>query len=154
MPELLYECEFHADVYFGELEPLPYGAGQRVWAGVTGGTIDGERLKGKVTRAGGDWLEVVPDGFAHADVDIQFQTQDGALIHVSYTGLSELSPEVQAVIAGGDTPTNYGDTYFFVHVRMETGDERYSWVNQTAFVGQGRAVPGPAVEYRIFRLVS
>ena len=154
MPELVYECEFHADVYFSEMEPLPHGAGQRLWGGVTGGTIDGERLKGKVTAAGGDWLKVTPDGFAHADVDIQFQTHDGALIHAAYTGLSQLTPAVQECIAGGDKATTYGETYFFVHVLMETGDERYAWVNQTAFIGQGRAVPGPAVEYRVFRLVS
>ena len=154
MPELIYECEIHADVYFSEMEVAAHGAGHRLWGGVTGGVVDGEHLKGKLTPAGGDWLVVSPDGYAHPDVDIQFQTQDGVLIHISYTGLSQITPEVQAIIAGGDTATNYGDTYFFVHVRMETGDERYAWVNQTAFVGQGRAVPGPAVEYRIFRLAS
>jgi hypothetical protein len=37
---------------------------------------------------------------------------------------------------------------------METGDERYAWVHRTMFIGQGRAVAGPAVKYRVFRLVN
>ena len=46
----------------------------------------------------------------------------------------------------------YGGQYFFTNPRLETGDERYKWVNQTQFLGQGRLVPGPTVEYRVYRV--
>jgi Protein of unknown function (DUF3237) len=46
----------------------------------------------------------------------------------------------------------YGDQYFFTNPRLETGDERYKWVNQAQFPGQGRLVPGPTVEYRVYRV--
>jgi hypothetical protein len=78
----------------------------------------------------------------------------GAAIHVSYKGLIELTPAVQALLGGGNQPTDYGDQYFFTGLRMETGDERYAWVNRTVFVGQGRALPGPSVEYKVFRLAN
>jgi hypothetical protein len=39
-----------------------------------------------------------------------------------------------------------------LHPRLETGDQRYKWVNQTQFLGQGRLVPGPTVEYRVYRV--
>ena len=38
--------------------------------------------------------------------------------------------------------------------RMETGDERYFWVNQTMFIGEGKFAPGPRVEYRVYRLAN
>ena len=35
--------------------------------------------------------------------------------------------------------------------RLETGDERYGWVNHTAFVGRGRLIPGGAA-YEMYRV--
>ena len=71
---------------------------------------------------------------------------------VQYSGILEITPKTQAVMTGGDTPTEYGDHYFFTNPRLETGDERYAWVNQTMFIGQGRILSGPAVEYRVYRI--
>ena len=50
--------------------------------------------------------------------------------------------------AGG---TDFDDQYFYTNPRFETGDPRYAWVNTTFFVGEGRAVPGLGVEYRVWR---
>ncbi|KIU16031.1 DUF3237 family protein, partial [Mycolicibacterium llatzerense] len=36
--------------------------------------------------------------------------------------------------------------------RLECGDPKYAWVNQTIFVGQGRIQPGPVVEFQVFRV--
>jgi hypothetical protein len=60
--------------------------------------------------------------------------------------------ELTAVLGGGDTPTGYGDQYFFTQPRLETGDERYAWVNRTMFLGEGRLLPGPRAEYRVHRV--
>jgi hypothetical protein len=152
MPQLIYECEYHADLYLREIGNGPLG--RRVYAGVTGGTVEGDRIKGGLAAVGGDWLIIAPDGFGQIDVIIQILTNDGAAIHVSYKGLLQLTPAVQALLGGGDQPTDYGDQYFFTALRMETGDERYAWVNQTVFVGQGRVLPAPSVEYKVFRLAN
>jgi hypothetical protein len=65
-----------------------------------------------------------------------------------------MTSAIKDIIAGGDTPTNFGEQYFFINPRLETGDERYSWVNQTVFIGEGRALPGPGVKYRVYRLAN
>jgi hypothetical protein len=76
------------------------------------------------------------------------------LIYVQYQGVVEITEGMAAVLGGGDTPTEYGDQYFFTTPRLETGDERYAWVNQTVFVSEGRLLPGPRVEYRVYRVAN
>lgn len=153
MPELIKELEYSVDLAgVDDVGPGPFG--QRLITNVTGGQFAGDRLKGTVVRPGADWLLVGPDGFGRLDSRVTFKTVDGALIYVQYFGLVEMTPEIMAILGGGDTPTNFGEQYFFVDPRMETGDERYSWVNQTVFIGQGRVLPGPRVEYRVYRLAN
>lgn len=153
MPELIKELEYRAEL--GEVDEVgPGPSGQRVIANVTGGEVAGDRLKGTIVGAGADWLLIGPDGFGRLDVRVTVKTVDGAFIYVQLTGLLEMTAGVTAVIQGGDTPTNFGEQYFFTNPRMETGDERYSWVNQTMFIGEGRLVPGLAVEYRVYRIAN
>ena len=55
--------------------------------------------------------------------------------------------------SGGET--QYRDQYFFINPRIETGDERYAWLNDVCCVGEGRLLTvdgGPAVQYRVFKL--
>ncbi|MEK6439166.1 DUF3237 domain-containing protein [Pseudonocardia sp. T1-2H] len=153
MPELIKELEYRAEL--GEVDEVGSGPfGQRVIANVTGGEVTGDRLKGTIVGAGADWLLIGPDGFGRLDVRVTVKTVDGAFIYVHLNGLLEMTAGVTAVIQGGDTPTNFGEQYFFTNPRMETGDERYSWVNQTMFIGEGRLVPGLAVEYRVYRIAN
>ena len=49
------------------------------------------------------------------------------------------------------TATDFADQYFFTNPRIETGDRRYSWVNTTFFIGEGRASKGGGVAYRVWR---
>ena len=81
-----------------------------------------------------------------------FKTRDGAMIYVQYHGVAEVTEDMAAILSGADKSVGYGDQYFFINPRMETGDERYRWVNQTQFLAEGRLVQGPAVEYRVYRV--
>jgi hypothetical protein len=47
--------------------------------------------------------------------------------------------------------TDFGDQYFGTLPRLETGDDRYGWVNQTVMVGRGRLIPG-GVAYEVYRV--
>jgi hypothetical protein len=152
MPQLVPEFEYYADLDPHPIGPGPFG--NRMEATVTGGEVSGDRLKGALVGAGADWLLAGPDGFGRLDVRATMQTVDGAFIYLQYTGLLELTPAVLAIIGGGGAPTRFGDQYFFTNPRLETGDERYSWVNQTMFVGEGRILPGPRVEYRVYRVAQ
>ena len=144
--EFTYEATLKPPV---DIDAGPLGA--RNFYEVTGGTIEGKRLKGKVLTGGGDWLLVGPDGFARLDVRAQFITHDGASIYAQYPGLLELNQKVGAAIASGGS-TDYGDQYFRTTPRLETGDTRYAWVNQSLFVAEGRIGPGK-VEYKVYRVL-
>ena len=54
--------------------------------------------------------------------------------------------------AGSGQETAFGDQYFRTSPRFETGDQRYAWLNQSLFVGEGRVFPGLGVEYRVYRV--
>ena len=143
--------------YYANLEPPlevgvgPYG--NRVVVEVNGGEFEGPRLKGKIrTAACADWLIFDNDGLAHLDVRGTFETHDGALIYVQYFGRMVLNDMMQAALAGnGDC--DYGGTEFFTSPRMETGDERYKWVNKVVAVAEGRVVNG-RVEYKVYECVN
>ena len=93
---------------------------------------------------------VGPDGFGRLDVRGQLQTDDGAVLYLSYTGLLDRNAKVQAATASGGE-TRYDDQYFRTRPRIESGDPRYAWVNTTMFVARGRIVPG-GVEYEAYRV--
>ncbi len=148
--QLEYECTYHATLKQPlAVGPTPYGT--RMVFEVTGGSFEGKRLRGKVLTGGGDWLLVGPDGWGRVDVRAQFLTDDGAAIYVSYYGILEMNDTVQRATSEAKG-TDYGDQYFRTTPRFETGDPRYTWLNQTLFVAEGRVRPGPAVEYRVYRV--
>ncbi len=157
MPELIREFEYFVDVGgIDEVGPGPFG--QRIIGNVIGGQFTGDRLKGTIVGAGADWPIVGSDGFDRVDSRVTFKTIDGALIYAQSFGLIEITPEITAILGGGNTPTNFGDQYFFINPRLETGDKRYSWVNQTLFIAEGRVLPEPRVkfrvEYRVYRVAN
>lgn len=146
--ELTQEFIFNAKLR----EPLPIGTGPigtRNYFDVIGGEVIGDRVRGEVL-GGGEWALIGPDGFLRVDVRAQVRTHDDAFLYVQYTGLLELSSTVQSALAEG-RETNFGEQYFYTNPRIETGDERYAWLNTTFFVGQGRFLPGGGVEYRVCR---
>jgi Protein of unknown function (DUF3237) len=134
-------------------EPLQIGAGpsgMRSFFEVTGGSFEGKRLNGKLLSGGGDWILIGADGYGRIDVRAQFVTHDGAALYSQYTGLLNMNDKVGEALASGGT-TDYGDQYFRTTPRFETGDARYSWLNQTIFVAEGRIAPG-GVEYKVYRV--
>ncbi len=146
--ELVQECIFRAFLK----PPLMIGAGPigtRIYYGIESGEVVGDRLTAKLI-SGGEWALLGPDGYIRIDVRLQAETRDGALIYIQYSGLLEMNDKVQTALASG-AGTNYGDHRFFINPRMETGDERYAWVNRTFFVGEGRLLPNLGVEYQIMR---
>ena len=133
-------------------QPLPVGPGPigtRMYYDVTAGKIIGERIRGKVL-GGGEWGLVGPDGFLRVDVRLQVETHDGAHLYIQYLGLLELNEAVKTALSNS-TGTNYDDQYFYTNPRIETGDERYAWVNTTFFIGEGHILPNNSIEYRVWR---
>jgi Protein of unknown function (DUF3237) len=147
---LEFEFEFHAALKPPvEIGPGPFGT--RLFFEAVDGKATGKRVSGRLLSGGGDWILVGPDGWGRLDVRAQIQTDDGAFILVSYFGVLEMNDAVQqAIQSGGET--DYADQYFRTAPRLECGDPRYAWVNQTVFVGHGRIYPGLGVHYRVLRV--
>jgi hypothetical protein len=150
--QLVEEFAFYADLDVVMVGPGPFG--QRAIATITGGELTGERLKGALVGAGADWSLIGPDGYLRVDVRTTLRTLDGAHIYFQYSGFIEVTPAFVALNRGENVSTDFGDQYFFTSLRLETGDERYSWVNHTMFLGQGRLLSGPRVDYRVYRVTN
>jgi Protein of unknown function (DUF3237) len=148
--ELVHEFTFTAEVN----APVAVGEGpfgNRMIFEVTGGTVTGERISGRVGSGGGDWLLVGSDGFNRLDIRFTVETDDGAFLYAQCPGVMEFNDAAGAAV-NGERASEYEEHYVRIAPRLETGDERYAWVNQTLFVGDGRILPGPVVEYRVHRV--
>jgi hypothetical protein len=94
---------------------------------VTGGSFEGERIRGKVLAGGGDWVTVRSNGMMTLDLRIALETGDGSLIHMIFTGIRD--------DANG---------YFRTVPRFETAAPRYAFLNRLLAVGTAEIRPeGP-----------
>lgn len=124
--------------------------GERTTYVVGEGTFAGARLSGRVLAGGGDWFVRGDGDLAKLDVRKTLETSDGALIHVTYTGLYKFDSKVsRKLAAGGDA--QFGDTLFMAQVQFETGDERYAWLNETLAVAEARET-SRGVEYQLYAM--
>lgn len=128
--------------------------GRRMIAALTGGEVEGERLRGRVMPGGGDWATIDENDTLRLDARVTIETHDGALILVSYRGvLRPLSVAHKHARNGGpQNDKERREIYFRTTPRFETGDERYAWLNDIVAVGLGASVGG-AVQYDVFELL-
>ena len=96
--------------------------GKRVTYPVIGGSFEGDRLRGKVL-SGDDWTIQRADGVMELDLRVTLETDDGALIHMTFDGLRD-----------DGAP---GAPYFRTLPRFETAAEKYSFLNRLLAVGKG-----------------
>lgn len=110
--------------------------GERRIIPITGGRVEGARLRGEVLPGGADWQIVAADGTALLEARYTLRTEDGALIYVRNTGLRHGPPDVLAAIARGEEvdPAKY---YFRAVPVFETGDAKYDWLNRVVAVCSG-----------------
>ncbi|MGH8678175.1 MAG: DUF3237 domain-containing protein, partial [Burkholderiales bacterium] len=126
--------------------------GQRRIAPVSGGRFEGPRLRGAVLpQAGGDWILIRSDGSFQLDVRLTLQTDDAALIYMSYRGVRHASTEVSARLARGEQ-VSPGSYYFRTAPFFETGAEKYAWLNNIVAVGVGERMPA-SVRYDVFQIL-
>lgn len=110
--------------------------GERRIIPITGGRVEGQRLRGEIIPGGADWQVVSVDGTALLEARYTIRTEDGALVYVKNIGVRHGPPEVLAAIARGEEvdPAKY---YFRAVPTFETGDKRYDWLNRLIAVCSG-----------------
>ncbi|MBW6422797.1 DUF3237 domain-containing protein [Rhizobium sp. XQZ8] len=118
---------------------------------IIGGTVEGERLSGRIINFGADWQNIYDEGYAELDTRYLIETHDGVTIDIRNFGLRHGPPEVLAQLAAGETvdPALY---YMRTNPRFQTGDPRYSWLNRTMFIGTGERMAN-AVRINIFEVL-
>src|SRR3546814_11640452 len=103
MPELKSEfiCAMFATLQAPpEVIPVPHGI--RVNFYITGGTLDGPRLKGKLRPVGADFFTLRHDGVGELDVRTTIETDDGALIYTHYVGIGDMGVDGHARFLAGE----------------------------------------------------
>ena len=94
---------------------------------VVGGSFEGERLRGTVLAGGADWVTAQADGTLTVDLRATLETDDGVLIHMTFTGVRDDANQ-----------------YFRTLPRFETASPKYAFLNRLLAVGIGEIRPdGP-----------
>ena len=136
-PEAL-KSEFLMDMI---LETAPAVAiGPRTVVGVTGGTFEGPKLKGKVIGPGADWPMRMSDSLRILDVRTILVTDDDQKIYMTYRGVIHTPPAGQ------------GERYWRTVPIFETDSKKYEWLTQIVAVGVSFTIP-QRVSYRIFQIL-
>ena len=96
--------------------------GTRAIINVTGGRVEGARVRGSLVPPSGEWAYIRADGSVKADVRALIRTDDGATILMTYNGIGQL--------------TDSGSTIRSAPL-FEVGDPRYAWLNRIQAIGIG-----------------
>ena len=129
------KTEFLMDIILDVAAPQNLGARRIV--PVTGGTFEGQKLKGTALPVA-DWILARPDGVNELNVRVTLKTDDDQLIYITYRGLMY-------------TPKG-GELYWRTTPIFETGAAKYEWLNMIIAVGVGKTVPGKAA-YSIYQVL-
>jgi hypothetical protein len=105
--------------------------GTRLTFPIVAGSFEGDRLRGRVLPGGGDWVVRRSDGVLELDLRITLETDDGALIHMTFVGIRDDAAK--------------GAPYFRTLPRFETAAARYSFLNRLLAVGRGEIGAGGPV---------
>lgn len=135
-PVLRHQFAFEARVSVAT--PLAIGEasyGLRRVVPITGGTVTGPKLKGRVVPGGADWQFVRPDDVLAIEAKYTLESEDGVLIMVTNRGMRHGSREVIEKLARGESvdPSQY---YFRTTAEFEAPTtSRYAWMNRAVFIG-------------------
>lgn len=118
---------------------------------ITGGRFEGERVHGKILSSGSDWQSLRSDGTTTINVRMVMQTDDGALIGMTYQGMRHGPKEVMERLGRGEN-VNPSEYYFRITPYFETSSEKYGWLNRIVSVGYGARMAGGAL-YQVFEIL-
>jgi hypothetical protein len=118
---------------------------------ITGGTFEGERLRGKFRTGGSDWQSLRADGAITINVRLVMETDDGALIGMRYRGIRHGPEAVIDRLAKGEV-VNPNEYYFRVTPWFETSPGKYDWLNRVVAIAIGHRLPSGPI-YNVLEVV-
>lgn len=130
----------------------PVLTGTRIIIPVEGGSIQGEKINGKVLT-GSDWGLNVGSTTFKMDCRTTIETDDGALIYITYSGYFHAEAEKFAFLSEGRTHELAPSDYYLRSVPIfETSFPKYSWLNHTVSIGIGYFPAAGKIVYRIYAI--
>ena len=132
---LEYICSFTATLRREMIGPLAEGI--RVNYHITGGEVDGPKLRGKFRPGGADFATMRRDGVGLLDIRATIETHDGAVIYVVGSGLSYTSEDAYERAMKRDLPPT---TPLRAALYLATVHPDYLWVNRLQFIEIGEQV--------------
>ncbi|GAQ45921.1 hypothetical protein ABZX51_009520 [Aspergillus tubingensis] len=142
-PNLQYAFTLHVELapalHFGQTT-----CGDRRFIPITGGSVTGPKLNGKIVPySGGDWNAVRSDDVVHVYARYSIQADDGTLIGIINEGYGRASPETMKSVFVDDDPslvlTRNESTNWYTRTipRFEVGVEnkQHQWLERTVFLG-------------------
>ncbi|MFW3168737.1 DUF3237 domain-containing protein [Geodermatophilus sp. CPCC 206100] len=131
-----------------EIGPTP--AGQRRVIPITGGTVSGPLLTGRVLPGGADFQVIRTETETVAEARYVLESDEGERVYVENTGLRTGSAEDIARLRQ-DLPVDPSRIYFRSSPRFETAVPRLAELTSHVFVGTGVRRP-TAVVFDFFRV--
>ncbi len=126
------------------------GGGLRRLIPITGGTLEGPAMRGKVLAGGADFQLVRPDHVAELDARYALELDDGTRVFVTNRALRRASPEITAKLVRGE-PVDPALVYFRCSPAFEVAPGPWRWLAENFFIGTGARRPD-RVEISIYRL--
>ena len=115
--------------------------GMRRMIPITGGTVTGSQMQGRIVPGGADFQLIVGDGTqAHLDARYVLELQDGSRVFVQNTALRVASAEDSAKIRRGE-PVDPARVYFRCQPKFEATHPQWAWLAEHQFIGVGLRLP-------------
>jgi hypothetical protein len=134
-PELKTRYVFTLTVAIGAVTTAgETGHGVRRIIPITGGTVKGEGINGKIFAFGADFQVIRPNELIELEAKYAFETDDGAVIYVENKGLRFGPVDLLQKLKRGE-PVDPKLIYFRTVPKFETGHEKYGWLMENLFIG-------------------
>ncbi|KAJ6003450.1 hypothetical protein N7451_005997 [Penicillium sp. IBT 35674x] len=142
-PQLEYSFTLHVNLD----QPLYFGStasGDRRFIPITGGSVSGPKLNGRIIpSSGGDWNAVRSNDVVHVYARYSIQADDGTMIGITNEGYGRASQKAMKTIFEDNDPssasmTNGGkDWYTRTSPKFEVSadNKKFQWLASSVFLG-------------------
>jgi hypothetical protein len=148
-PSLTHIADLVAEV----APPIEVGTsphGRRRVIPITGGTVTGPRITGRVLPGANDYQIIRSDSVLELQARYVIETASKALIFVENTGMRDGPAELLAKQAAGEL-VDPAQIYFRTVPRFETAAPEYHWLMRRIFICSGARFPD-RVQIRFFEV--
>lgn len=131
-PMTQVRCQVGALVSLG---PGPYG--ERRYVPLTGGSVAGPELSGRILEGGVDWQVARADGVLDISAHYVIEAEGGGLIEVRSEGMRHGPAAVMARLAAGEA-VDSAEYFFRTLMRFTSGHPAWQHLNRVMAIASGR----------------